>query len=65
MVGGYFQLTVQAEPNHSYVVQATTNVASPAAWVNLSTNSNPTGSFTYTDTSSPTTQWRFYRTLRR
>jgi uncharacterized repeat protein (TIGR01451 family) len=62
---GFFKLTVVAEPNYVYVVQGTTNVASSAAWVNLSTNTNTTGSFTYTDTSSPSIARRFYRTQRR
>ena len=60
--GGYFQLTVTAPPGFDYVVQGSTNLTS---WVSLSTNSNPTGTFNYTDTTTPAPQQRFYRTLRR
>ena len=59
--GGQFHLTVTAPPDYVYVVQGSTNLTS---WVSLSTNTNPTGTFTFIDTTSPAPQSRFYRTLR-
>ena len=59
---GQFHLTVTATPGFDYVVQGSTNLTS---WVSLSTNSNPTGTFSYIDTTTPAPQQRFYRTLRR
>jgi uncharacterized repeat protein (TIGR01451 family) len=58
--GGYFQLTVNGQPNALYVIQASTNLTS---WVSLSTTSSATGTFTFTDTTTPAPQQRFYRTL--
>jgi uncharacterized repeat protein (TIGR01451 family) len=60
--GGQFQLTVTAPSNYTYVVQGSTNLTS---WVSLSTNTNPTGTFNFIDTTTPAPQQRFYRTLRR
>jgi len=58
---GYFQLTVTGQPNTVYVIQASTDLTS---WVPLSTNSSPSGTFTFTDTTAPAPQQRFYRTMR-
>lgn len=58
---GQFHLTVTGQPNVVYVVQASTNLTS---WVSLSTNTSPTGTFTFIDTTTPAPQQRFYRTLR-
>jgi subtilisin-like proprotein convertase family protein len=59
---GYFHLTVTAQPGFEYIVQGSTNLTS---WVALSTNVNPTGTFTFIDTTAPAPQLRFYRTLLR
>jgi uncharacterized repeat protein (TIGR01451 family) len=58
---GQFQLTVTASPGYVYVVQGSTNLTD---WGPLSTITNTTGTFTYTDTTTPAPQSRFYRTLR-
>ena len=56
---GQFHLTVTGQPG-VYVVQGSTNLTS---WVSLSTNTNTTGNFNYTDTTAPVPDSRFYRTL--
>ena len=56
---GQFHLTVTGQPG-VYVVQGSTNLTS---WVSLSTNTNTTGTFNYTDTTAPVPDSRFYRTL--
>ena len=61
IVSGQFQLTVTAQPNFTYVVLGSTNLVD---WVPLSTNTAPAGgTFTFTDTASPTPQDRYYRTM--
>ncbi|HOX58359.1 MAG TPA: S8 family serine peptidase [Candidatus Paceibacterota bacterium] len=59
---GQFQLTVTAQPGFDYVVEGSADLTS---WVALSTNSNTTGAFTYTDTTTPTLNSRYYRAFRR
>jgi subtilisin-like proprotein convertase family protein len=58
---GHFQLTVACQPGFVYVLQGSTNLMS---WVSLTTNTNTTGSFTFTDATTPAPQQRYYRTLR-
>ncbi len=54
-------VTFQGAPGELYLVQATTNLASPVSWLNVSTNlAGGDGRWTYTDslTNSPR---RYYR----
>jgi len=55
------QFRVNAGPNRSCVVEATTNLTS---WTPVFTNTtSPTGAFTYTDTASTNLSTRFFRAL--
>jgi uncharacterized repeat protein (TIGR01451 family) len=63
IVNGQFLLTVTAQSNFVYVVQGSTNLAA-ASWSSLSTNTNTTGTFYFTDPAAPALQQRFYRTMR-
>jgi hypothetical protein len=57
-------VTFQGAPGALYVVQATTNVASLASWLNMSTNlAGGDGRWTFTD-SLTTLPRRFYRAIR-
>jgi hypothetical protein len=58
---GTVTVTFAGTPGAQYLVQATTNVALPTAWVSVSTNSAGTdGRWTFTD-SKTTRPQRFYR----
>ena len=58
---GQFHVKGTAQPGLTYVLQGSSNLTS---WVALSTITVPdSGSFDFTDTTSPTAQIRFYRTL--
>ena len=59
--GSHFRLTVTARPNYVYDIQGSTNLAS---WVTLGTTNNTTGTFNFTDTTTPAPRQRYYRTLR-
>ncbi len=62
IVGGSFQLTVNAESGQAYVIEGSTNLVS---WQSLSTNTvSPGGTIKYTDTNTPNFKQRFYRTQR-
>jgi uncharacterized repeat protein (TIGR01451 family) len=57
-----FQLTVTAEPNLPYSIQASTNLTT---WLSLvTTNANAGGTIKYTDTTAPGYQYRYYRAVR-
>jgi uncharacterized repeat protein (TIGR01451 family) len=57
---GVFQLIVTAQPNFTYVIEGSTNLAS---WLALDTNTaSPRGTITFTDTNSPNINERYYRT---
>ena len=56
------QIIVTAEPNFSYVLQASSNLVS---WVPISTNTALGGSFKYVDPNTHNFKYRFYRAVRR
>jgi uncharacterized repeat protein (TIGR01451 family) len=57
---GVFQLIVTAQPNFTYVIEGSTNLAS---WLALDTNTaSPRGTITFTDTNSSNINERYYRT---
>jgi uncharacterized repeat protein (TIGR01451 family) len=57
---GVFQLIVTAQPNFTYVIEGSTNLAS---WLALDTNTaSPGGTIKFTDTNSPSITERYYRT---
>src|SRR5262249_22715698 len=59
-----FRFTVATTANHTNIVQASTNVASPTNWVSLSTNfPNNTNTFVFTDTNNVGLRLRFYRVV--
>jgi len=59
---GVMRLSVTAQPDFVYAIQASTNLTS---WVSLSTNTaSAGGTIKYTDTDSPNYRQRFYRTQR-
>jgi uncharacterized repeat protein (TIGR01451 family) len=59
IVGGQFELVVNAQPGFVYAIQGSTNLTS---WVSLSTNTaSPGGTIKFTDTNAPNFKRRFYR----
>jgi len=57
---GVFQLTVKAQPNFTYVIEGSTNLAS---WLPLDTNTaSPEGTIIFTDTNGSSISERYYRT---
>jgi uncharacterized repeat protein (TIGR01451 family) len=57
-----FELTVLAEPNLKYIIQASTNLST---WVSLSTNTaSPGGTIKYVDATTPAPKTRYYRAVR-
>ena len=59
-----FQLTLTGQPNLSYIVLASTNIANASAWTPISTNiAALNGTFQFTDTNAPGQPQRFYRTM--
>jgi len=61
ITNGQFALTIQAQPNSTYVIQASTNLTT---WVSISTNTaSAGGSIKFTDP-SPLGSQRYYRTVR-
>jgi uncharacterized repeat protein (TIGR01451 family) len=58
---GYFELTAIAPAGFVYEVQASTNLTS---WMSIGTCTNTTGAFSFTDTTAPPLQLRYYRTMR-
>jgi hypothetical protein len=56
------QVQFSGTPGSNYVLETTTNLASPANWRPLATNAAGTnGNGTFTDTSVSSNQARFYR----
>ncbi len=61
---GTFQLSFTVPTNSATVIQATTNLAPPANWIDLITNTPPyTSPFTYTDLNASSYPDRFYRAV--
>ena len=59
-----FQITLTGQPNLTYVIQASTNLASGSMWTPVSTNTAAgNGTFQFTDTNAPGLPVRFYRTM--
>jgi hypothetical protein len=57
-----FQLS--GSPGVNYVLQATTNLASPSSWLPVFTNAaGANGSWSFTDTNVPLNPQMFYRAL--
>jgi hypothetical protein len=57
-----FELTVVAEPNLRYIIQASTNLST---WIPLSTNTaSAAGTIKYIDATSPAPKQRYYRVVR-
>jgi hypothetical protein len=62
LVGGYFHLTLNGQPNMTYVIEAATNLAGNAAWVPISTNvASTNGTLSIVDPN--TFVYRFYRAV--
>jgi hypothetical protein len=62
-VTGGFTFTVQANAAQTMLIQATTNMADPTAWVTIATNPPGSSVFSFTDTNSAQYPVRFYRTV--
>jgi len=58
-IGNQFQFTVTGTAGSNYVVQATTNLASPN-WIPIYTNTAP---FVFTQLNAPAFSQRFYRSF--
>jgi hypothetical protein len=59
---GSVTMTFAGTPGAEYLVLATTDLASPGSWVNMSTNTaGPTGQWTYTDNDITSYAQRFFR----
>jgi hypothetical protein len=58
--GGQFQCFLNGATNASYVILASTNLADPASWLPVSTNTAPAQ---ITDSPPANTPYRFYRAL--
>ena len=62
VISNQFELTVIAEPNLRYVIQASADLST---WVSLSTNTaSAGGTIKYIDTTSPAPTRRYYRAVR-
>jgi hypothetical protein len=49
-------------PEFNYVLQIATNLTPPVVWQNVASNETDTnGLWTYVDTNTPVSGWRFYR----
>jgi len=58
---GFVQLTGLGETNHSYGIEAATNLTPPIFWQRLGTNTaDGAGLFQFTDTNAPAFLMRFY-----
>lgn len=58
---GTFQLSVSGPPNHTYVIEATTNIADQV-WTPISTNlTSASGAMQFIDSTASNTPQRFYR----
>jgi len=61
---GGLTLFLTGAPNHTYILQATTNFLSPDAWVPIYTNMPDTnGVWQFTDPDMPNFPYRFYRLM--
>jgi Immunoglobulin domain len=58
MTANGFQIQLSGPAGSNYVIQASTDLQS---WTPISTNSAPSGTVSYTDTSAKTNVFRFYR----
>jgi len=62
VTNGQFQMVLTGEPGLTYVVQASTNLAS---WVSVGTNTAAAnGTFKFADPNVPNFSRRFYRAIR-
>ena len=62
---GAAQLTCTGVPDQTYVLQASSNLASPSSWTNIATNKmDSTGVFVWLETDATQYPCRFYRTAR-
>lgn len=58
--GGSLRIGLASPPSHTCVIEATTNVAQ-GPWLPVYTNRVPTGTFSFTDSTTAKLQRRFYR----
>ncbi|MFO1487032.1 MAG: proprotein convertase P-domain-containing protein [Verrucomicrobiota bacterium] len=59
-----FQLTLTGQPNLSYIIQSSTNIATSAGWKSISTNTaGVDGVFQFNDANSSASEQRFYRAV--
>src|SRR5579884_2094505 len=64
MINGQFSFTLKSEPNLPFAILGTTNITQPASgWVNITTLTNTSGSFQFTEPATNLTE-RFYRARR-
>lgn len=56
-----FVFVVTNTANHTNIIQASTNLANPGAWISLATNFPGTNSFNFADTNTAAFSNRFYR----
>ena len=65
LAGGNAQLTCTGVPDQTYVLQASSNLASPSSWTNVATNKmDSTGVFVWLERDAAQYPCRFYRTAR-
>jgi len=63
VTNGQLHLTVSAQPNFKYLIEASTSLGAGAAWVPIATNvASPSGAISLVDTNVFT--YRFYRAVR-
>ena len=60
---GGFQFNIQPSVSQTTLVQATTNISDPNAWVTIATNPPSGNSFNFTDTHSGQFPTRYYRVV--
>ena len=60
---GVFSMLVSGTTGPDYILQASTNLANPAAWNTVLTSNSPPLPFTFTDPNATEYDWQFYRIL--